>query len=459
MDVLSRFLQYKVNLGQINGVKLARNAPSMTNLLFADDLILMGQATVQEASCILQTLQAFCKASGQRVGPEKSRLWFSKVTLPQTMLCIMQIFQAPMASNKDVYLGVPLLATKQDHFSQLIDRLQVRLNGWKTGMLSHAGKLVLVRSVLEALAQYTMSTTQLPKSVLNQISSLIRRFFWGKLGNERYRPVIGWDRITKPKHKGGLGIRDIECLKKAFIFKILWKFLQQPELPWVQILNSIWHNTRKSNCSRLWKALLQVRHLMAPHLKTILGDLASPAFSNPWHNFWLQLEPSSAQHRRLCIRDLVDQHSGEWKTQSLISTFMFHIALYIAITFPTPISLGVSDRVVFTKAGHGCYTVKIGYILLREQKSGIANGSSAFWKIIWQQTDVIPRIQMFLWRIAQGDLPVGVSWAQQMGLPLPPCAVCGFDTDSDMHVLFSLSICKSCVAVLSSRYSFRCIAV
>jgi hypothetical protein len=69
-------------------------------------------------------------------------------------------------------------------------------------------------------------------------------------------------------------------------------------------------------------------------MKTILRDLSSPAFLNPWHDFWLTIKPASAFLKRICIRDLIDQSTGEWNTQFLISLFDFHMTLYIAISFP-----------------------------------------------------------------------------------------------------------------------------
>jgi hypothetical protein len=52
--------------------------------MFADDLMLMGQASIEEANVFLQSLLMFAQASGQRVGPAKFKLCFSKVT-PQFM--------------------------------------------------------------------------------------------------------------------------------------------------------------------------------------------------------------------------------------------------------------------------------------------------------------------------------------------------------------------------------------
>jgi hypothetical protein len=148
---------------------------------------------------------------------------------------------------------------------------------------------------------------------------------------------------------------------------------------------------------------------------TILGDLSSSVFSNPWHEFWLQMNPMNPAHRRLCVKDLVTTDNGEWNSQKLISVLGFRMALYVAVKFRNHLCFtGVPDRLVFTKASHGCYTVKIGYLMLRYMKrqgSNQNNGLLLFFKTLWKQNNIIPRIQFFLWRIAQEGLPVGASWA------------------------------------------------
>jgi hypothetical protein len=390
--------------------------------MFADDLILMGQANVEEANAFLQTLQIFSRASGQRLGPEKSKIWFSKVTPQVLQQQIMQFFNAPRAARNEVYLGVPLLANKQEYFSLLLDRIYVRLNGWKAGLLSQTSKVVLIKALIESLLVYTMSSTFLPKGLIKQITKLIRGFFWNKNGSGRYLALVGWDKITLPKFKGGLGIIDLDCLNEALILKIVWKLAQQSDYLWAQVLTAkylsrgtLWFNNRVSNCTPLWKAIKRLKTIMEPHMCTVLGDLTSPAFSNPWHEFWLQIHPRNSIQKRLCIKDLVNHETGEWNSQKLISVFGFYTALYIAVKFPRPPShRDVPDRLIFTRASHGCYTVKTGYHIVRDQKQrDTGNNSLAlFWKTLWRQTEVIPRIQVFLWRIAQGELPVGDTWAR-----------------------------------------------
>lgn len=71
-NVLSGLIHNEVNKGAIHGIKIARAAPQISHLLFADDSLLFSRANIQEAETILQVLQTYQRASGQVVNLEKS---------------------------------------------------------------------------------------------------------------------------------------------------------------------------------------------------------------------------------------------------------------------------------------------------------------------------------------------------------------------------------------------------
>jgi hypothetical protein len=96
MDVLSRLFQYHVQMDQISGVLLGRGAAPLTNIMFADDLIIMGMAQPLEAQRIIALVNIFCRISSQNLGPEKSKLWFSKATEATKVTYIQTLFQAPI---------------------------------------------------------------------------------------------------------------------------------------------------------------------------------------------------------------------------------------------------------------------------------------------------------------------------------------------------------------------------
>ena len=69
-------LMHEEEIGGIEGIKVARNAPSISHLLFADDSLILMRATVQNASTLKRVLDTYCEISGKRVSTPKSSVFF-----------------------------------------------------------------------------------------------------------------------------------------------------------------------------------------------------------------------------------------------------------------------------------------------------------------------------------------------------------------------------------------------
>jgi hypothetical protein len=59
-EALSRLLYREEQSCKIRGMKIARNNPSIHHLLFADDLLLFGKASISEATIFKQCLDKYC---------------------------------------------------------------------------------------------------------------------------------------------------------------------------------------------------------------------------------------------------------------------------------------------------------------------------------------------------------------------------------------------------------------
>ena len=144
--------------GRLHGVTLCRSAPSITNLLFADDSLIFCQANKDEVQVVSNTLQLYAKASGQCINLEKSSAYFNSNVYVEQKAWIIQKLKVKEVEKFDAYLGLPTLIRRRKYktFSFLKERVWRKLQGWKGKLLSRAGKEVLIKAVAQSIPTYTM---------------------------------------------------------------------------------------------------------------------------------------------------------------------------------------------------------------------------------------------------------------------------------------------------------------
>jgi hypothetical protein len=77
---LTALLAHAEENGSISGVKVSRDAPPISNLLFADDSLILMRANAMNAEALKSILDSYFTASGQRVSVEKSSIFSSPNT-------------------------------------------------------------------------------------------------------------------------------------------------------------------------------------------------------------------------------------------------------------------------------------------------------------------------------------------------------------------------------------------
>lgn len=224
-EVLSKLIHREVVKGTIHGVKLAPEAPGISSLLYADDVLLFCGAKVGEVEAILHCVDKYCAWSGQSVSREKSGIFVSKGVHKQFIQQVKQQWRFKQVSQGAKYLGTPLFPSKHksNDFAFVKEKLEARISGWKSKSLSWMGRATLIKSVALSIPLYTMSSFKLPKKICQDLDAVVQKFWWNprKEGNCFHTP-LAWSELCRPQSHGGLGFRFFESFNEAMIAKLAW---------------------------------------------------------------------------------------------------------------------------------------------------------------------------------------------------------------------------------------------
>ena len=127
------------------------------------------------------------------------------------------------------YLGVPIFKSKpkSSTWNPLVEKIKNKILGWGAASLNLAGKLVLIKFVLNNYLLYQCSLLLAPSKTIAMIEGLLRSFLWqgGKSGGGKKSALISWKKIKLPRMEGGLQIRDLKIQNLVMGAKLLWNMV------------------------------------------------------------------------------------------------------------------------------------------------------------------------------------------------------------------------------------------
>jgi hypothetical protein len=156
---LSSLLLYEEEVGGIDGVRVCRNAPSVSYLLFVDVSLILMKANMNNATSLQLVLDTYCANSGLLVSLAKCSIFFSSNTNALLRAEICETLHIDTKALSDKYLGLPALvgADRSDCFEHFIERIIQCINGWKEKLMLLGGKEILLKAVAQAILVYAMS--------------------------------------------------------------------------------------------------------------------------------------------------------------------------------------------------------------------------------------------------------------------------------------------------------------
>jgi hypothetical protein len=269
MEYLHRILQQLTKVPNFNFHSKCEHL-NIINLSFADDLLIFTRGDVISVELVMAKLQTFSQSTGLVVNPSKCKVYYGGVDdlVKNNIRAVTSFADGSLPFR---YLGIPLTSKKLSihHYMPLIDRIVERIYSWSAKLLSHAGRLQLIRSVTFAVANYWMQCLPLPKQVIHKINSICRSFLWSGGTTITKKAPVAWDDVCSSKAHGGLNLISLEEWNQANLAKLLWNINSKADSLWIRWIHSYYIKqdhlmtmSVNNSCSWVWKAILKQREAL-----------------------------------------------------------------------------------------------------------------------------------------------------------------------------------------------------
>ncbi|PWA96037.1 hypothetical protein CTI12_AA042900 [Artemisia annua] len=231
----------------LSRIKMARTCPIISHIFFADESLFFLKASQAECWTLIRLFNLYCHASAQSVNFDKSSAFFSPNTL--SLLCkdICDALQVQQMDSKDKYLGLPSVYGKHkgELFDFLLEKVLLKMQGWKQKLLSQAGSEILIKSVIQAIPSFS------------GVVILMNVIYTGKVG-----------------------FRDLEEFNTALLAKQGWRLLMNPTALWGKVLKGLYFPNcgflvakKGSHLSWLWSSVLHGRDLFLQGVRWQVGNV------------------------------------------------------------------------------------------------------------------------------------------------------------------------------------------
>lgn len=172
VEGLARLTTRAVSNNLLRGVG-STSANKIAIIQYADDTIFFCEAEDRQVRNLRFLWQLFEWASRLKISRSKSEL-FDLGRGASSGDRLVGIFGCKRGSFPFRYLGLPLSVRqlRKEDWWPIIGKIEKRIEGWQTKLLSQGGRLVLVNSVLSNLPLYYFSVFGAPKWVLRRIEAL-----------------------------------------------------------------------------------------------------------------------------------------------------------------------------------------------------------------------------------------------------------------------------------------------
>ncbi|KAL8130357.1 LOW QUALITY PROTEIN: hypothetical protein V2J09_019512 [Rumex salicifolius] len=404
IERLSQMIIARVQSRSWRPIRISRGGPAISHMLFADDILLMAEASVTQIQRIKACLDEFCRASGQRVNCSKTKLFIS-----------------------------PNVAAELGHLLE-------RESGFTVTTDLGSYLVTLAKSVLSALHVYTMGSIALPKRNCEEIDRQVRDLSRGAVmpsgectslaGMQREEVWRPWDQ----EHESA----ELRSPGQAWVEEgLLWSSALRAKY----IKPSLSIHRRPSH---VWRGInLGIHKVVTKGCSWTLGNGKSIRF---WEDAWLTNEPLKLEaHQQIhgaqenvVVCSYWNEGSG-WRWDELTSMLPAGVLLRLAACAPYAGEQN-PDVLSWASTSDGNYSVRSAYDLLSASRKPVEIDSVVF-KAIWKLV-ATERVKCFLWMTLRGCVLTNEERKRRHLTTSDACDLCPTCPESLLHMFRDCTVAR-----------------
>jgi len=343
---------------------------------------------------------------------------------------------------------------RMQFWEPVVDKVKARLSGWKGKFLSLAGRVCLVKSVLNTISLFYPSSYKAQIMVCNRIPSIQRKFLWAWGNDRKHISWVRWENVCKTKEEGGLGVKDIRKFNCALLAKWKWRLLSEEKGKWKDILVSKYSIDVRSNQvfgkthSWWWRDLSKAceeGEEAGWFQKSIAWKIGSGDKVSFWEDAWLDDIKLRSLFPRLFSISLDEGKTvgevGYWEDSGWNlrlswrrPRFNWESAMegdLLNRIHGKLVSKEVEDTLVWNGDHKGAFSVKSAYMTMSYQSN---DGRNDVFTLLWQ-VNAAPKALITAWRILLGRLPTYDNLIRRgMVFNSSLCVFCKASEESSQHL-------------------------
>ncbi|XP_028549965.1 uncharacterized protein LOC114579465 [Dendrobium catenatum] len=206
--------------GKFKGISCS--STDFNHLLYANEVLVFGEAKMENAINLKATLDNFAASSGLSINEAKCSIIFSQNTC---IANVSNLLGFSMSDHTIKYLGLPIFTKNLSaaHFQPLLSKFTTLLACWKVKFLSFTDMIQYLKFTIANTIAYWIRAAILRKHCFKSIDKLCSKFLFHGSTSVKKLHLIARKKTCLPIAVGGLGIPDIQSISFGFGCTFIWR--------------------------------------------------------------------------------------------------------------------------------------------------------------------------------------------------------------------------------------------